>query len=428
VSVWLFLSFSILTAILALAGASFLCALAAFLAVLGAGWTLHGQRAERSAWRKTERELKENARQADDIIAAIPSGLIGLDMKGEVCRWNEAATHILGMGRGGIIGQHVDHWPIADQQPLAELLKEALAGRTIRRGSLEVARTDGREIPLGISTSRLGEPGAAGTGVVAIFQDLTEVRRIQTKMKQQERLAAVGTLAASIAHEIRNPLASIAGSVELLSSELDLSGEMGELFGLIIKESDRLNHLISNFLEFTRDREPEFSRFSPTELIRETVRELRMRPEVGEGLSIEVETDSAPDHIDADSDMLRQVFLNMIINACQAMEWKGRISVSAEERDGEDGRCVEFRFRDTGPGIPAQNRGNVFDPFFTTKAAGTGLGLAIAHRFAEIHGGQLELLDGKEKGAEFLFRIPTRAREGRVPMQVVTATDPLPVQ
>jgi PAS domain S-box-containing protein len=359
-------------------------------------------------WQVQERKLKDETRYSDDIIAAIPSGRICLDRSGNICRWNAGATKILGLGRGGILGHHVRNWPLEGQTELVSLLKDALEGRTINRASFDVVRSDGRSIPLGISTSLLGAADEADAGVVAIFQDLTEVKKIQGQMKKQERLAAIGTLAASIAHEIRNPLASIAGSVEVIAGELDLKGDMGELLDLIIKESDRLNNLITDFLDFTRDQSPVLSSVNPEALTREILRGVKLSPEADEGLELILEAEDAPETVSADPAMLKQVFLNLIINACQAMKWKGvlRVSIGQEVRDG--GKMVNWHFRDTGPGVPDEVGQHMFEPFYTTRTKGTGLGLAIAHRFAEVHDGHLELVTGLVAGADLLFTIPLR--------------------
>lgn len=383
--------------------------LAALPAAAAFAWALHGHRREEALWRDREAALKESARHADEMIAAIPSGLIGLDRQGRVCRWNEGATRILGMGRGGIVGRHVREWPVAGQRALAERLAEALAGRTISRGSLEVTRTDGRAIPLGISTSRLCCENGDATGAVAVFQDLTEVNRIRDRMQRQERLAAVGTLAASIAHEIRNPLASIAGSVEMLAGELELRGELGELLALILKESDRLNDLIENFLEFTRDRRPQAAAFAPALLVEEVITALRQRGEAADGLELALDASAAPRRVEADAAMLKQVFLNLLLNAGQAMDWRGRITMTVTEAEEAGARWADFIVRDEGPGVPPEERAHLFEPFFTTRARGTGLGLAIAHRIAEQHGGSLELLDEPGGGAAFRFRVPALA-------------------
>ncbi|MBN2171053.1 MAG: PAS domain S-box protein [Candidatus Krumholzibacteriota bacterium] len=383
--------------------------LTALPAVAILAWALHGHHRDEVLWRDREAELKDSARHADEMIAAIPSGLIGLDRQGRVCRWNEGATRILGMGRGGIVGRHVREWPVAGQRELAARLADALAGRTISRGSLEVTRTDGHIIPLGISTSQLCCENGTASGAVAVFQDLTEVNRIRDRMKQQERLAAVGTLAASIAHEIRNPLASIAGSVEMLAGELDLQGELGELLALILKESDRLNDLIDNFLEFTRDRRPQVAAFAPARLLEEVMTALRQRGEAGSALELALDAAAAPARLEADAAMLKQVFLNLLINAGQAMDWRGRITVTLREVEEAGVRWTDFVVRDGGPGVPPEERPHLFEPFFTTRARGTGLGLAIAHRIAEQHGGSLELLAEPDAGAAFRFRLPTLA-------------------
>ena len=370
---------------------------------------LGGARERENALR--ERALKEEASDAEDIFAAIPSGLIGLDSDGVIRRWNGGASRILGVGRGGVLGRHVRDWPANGQAELVTLLVNALDGRTINRGSVEVVRNDGSKIPLGISTSRLGRSGESKAGVVAIFQDLTEVKKIQAEMKKHERLAAIGTLAASIAHEIRNPLASIAGSVEVLESELELGGDLGELLDLIIKESDRLNRLITDFLDFSREQLPLFGEFDPEGLAGEVLQAIRLRPEAGDELDLQLDAGNSPQRITGDRDMLKQAFLNLAINACQSMEWCGTLRVSIDEGRSGERKMLGFRFKDSGPGVPEESAQRLFEPFFTTRPKGTGLGLAIAHRFAEIHDGTLELVSGREGGAEFLFSLPFKSAE-----------------
>ena len=391
------------------------------------GWTLAGIRGERRQREITERRLQESARTAEDIIAAIPSGLVGLDEQGAVCRWNEVATRILGTGRGGMIGQHVDRWPIAGQRGLAALLSDALDGRTVTRGSLDVTHSDGRVLPLGISTSRLAGSGGRGVGAVAVFQDLTEARKLRGRMRQQERLAAVGALAASIAHEIRNPLASIAGSVELLAGELPLAGEHRILMDLILKESDRLNLLITDFLDFTRERRPQPKPLDPAALLREVLRMVRQRPEAEERLKLTLQAEGAPAVVEADPGMLRQVAINLITNACEAVVWAGALTITLRTGAAADGASSEelvMEVADDGPGVPAAARAHLFEPFFTTKPGGTGLGLAIAHRIVEMHGGQLELLETTGVGSVFQLRVPTRSRSDEdLPEGVVQATE-----
>ncbi len=391
------------------------------------GWTLAGIRGERRRREITERRLQESARTAEDIIAAIPSGLVGLDEHGAVCRWNEVATRILGMGRGGMIGQHVDRWPIAGQRGLAALLSDALDGRTVTRGSLDVTRSDGRVLPLGISTSRLAGSGGRGAGAVAVFQDLTEARKLRGRMRQQERLAAVGALAASIAHEIRNPLASIAGSVELLAGELPLAGEHRVLMDLILKESDRLNLLITDFLDFTRERRPQPKPLDPAALLREVLRMVRQRTEAEERLKLTLQAEGAPAMVEADPGMLRQVAINLITNGCEAVAWAGALTITLRTgvtADGASGEELVMEVADDGPGVPAAARARLFEPFFTTKPGGTGLGLAIAHRIVEMHGGQLELLETTGVGSVFQLRMPTRSRSDEdLPESVVQATE-----
>lgn len=370
---------------------------AAVLAVVAIACFLFAQRRQ---WEGRERELKESLAAADEIIGAIPSGLVSLDADGSVRRWNTTARRILGSPGQSARGASLADWPLPGQEGLRAMLADALAGREVRRGSLELRGKDGQTLPLGISTTCLRTGDGAVRGAVAIFQDLTDVRRMQVKAKQQERLAAVGALSASIAHEIRNPLASIAGSVEMLAAELDLGGDMQELVDLILRESDRLNGLIEDFLDYARERDAELKPIETGGVLKRLMLALRQRTEAGDGLRL-ILRDGGGHTVDADSDLLQQAFLNIALNACQAMEWRGTLQVSAVA----DGACLDFLFTDDGPGVPPADRQRLFEPFFTTRPGGTGLGMAIAHRIAQRHGGSLELLPS-EVGACFRFRIP----------------------
>jgi len=235
-----------------------------------------------------------------------------------------------------------------------------------------------------------------------VFQDLTEVHEMRERVRKADRLAAVGELSAGIAHELRNPLASISGSIEMLYHELALDGENKRLMELIMRESDRLDRIISDFLEFARLRAP---RRTPSKLARcldDVVMLVKQNTEKSEGVTIRTVFEPALADVWMDDEQMRQVFMTLAVNACEAMENRGTLEITAE-RAGE--QKLRVAFKDSGPGIDPEGLERMFEPFFTTKDGGTGLGLAMANKIVTAHGGSIEFRNA-ERGAVFTIVLP----------------------
>jgi two-component system sensor histidine kinase PilS (NtrC family) len=254
--------------------------------------------------------------------------------------------------------------------------------------------------------------------MVVIFQDVTEVVGLEEELRRNARLAGVGQLAADIAHEIRNPLAAISGSIEVLRSEQppEPKGEGGRLMEIVLREVDRLNALITDFLQYARPAPPKLEAIRVTELLGEVVEVFRVgaAPEVG----VEIETGGAL-QVEGDEAQLRQVVWNLLQNAAQAIEGEGSIRVAARSvpaaqaplRDGrsaqrDESLVVEIAVTDNGRGIDPEVAERVFDPFFTTKRGGTGLGLATVHRIVESHSGVVQLESRQGEGTTVRILLP----------------------
>jgi signal transduction histidine kinase len=239
--------------------------------------------------------------------------------------------------------------------------------------------------------------------VAVLFQDLTEIRKQESLERRRDRLAAVGELAAGIAHEIRNSVLPISGSVQILAQELPLDEEQARLFDLVSREMDSIERFVSDLLRYTRSQELHLENIDLAGLAGEMVEDWQLAG--GKSVAISVEGDSTPALVD--TDQIRQAIRNLIMNASDAVADGGRITV----RTGtEKGRTAWVEVEDDGPGVAEDMRYRVFDPFYTSKPGGTGLGLAIVSRIVEDHEGRLELLDGAGGGAR--FRIVLNAARG----------------
>ncbi len=365
---------------------------------------------------RAENELRRVRLNTDSIITNVSSGLVVTKMTGEIVTCNPAAERILGLRPGGGAAGRLIHDVIPHMHPLVQELESAIAtGTQRRRHELEVRRLDGSVLPLGISISFIrGEEGET-RGAVAIFQDLTEVHRMREKVRSADKMAAIGELSTAIAHEIRAPLASICGSIDMLSQELELSGDNRRLMELVVKESDRLDRIITDFLEFARLRSPDFEPVDVERCLDEVLLLLRHSTGIGRDAAVEVRSGAPHACVYADDEQIRQVFLNLIMNACEAMGPSGRLAIGIETvvkslREGAGPEtCVAVDFANTGPAIPPETLPRIFEPFFTTKEGGTGLGLAIVARIVESHGGHVRAASVEGQGAVFTVILPVCA-------------------
>ena len=373
---------------------------------------ISGDLAERIARRKayqerTELQFRKARCEVRNIVDNIQSGLISIDRDGVITRVNPTCCRILQAGEPELLGRRIG---LAMQGGLEDLattiLPVAGGGEAVHRAEIVVQRF-GRELPLGLNVNPLVSPKGKVIGAIAIFADLTREKEMRKRIREADRLAAIGELATSIAHEIRNPLASIRGSVELLAGDLELEGYQSQLFELVLKESGRVNTIINDFLGYSRMKPATQRRFLAAEFREEISLLIRQHITAKDG-RVEVRCAVEPEQLEivADPEQLTQLTLNLCINACEAMAYQGELNLVL--RQIEAGRACELTVSDTGPGIDPEIREDLLTPFKTTKEGGTGLGLSVVARIASAHGGEVLVEDAPGGGACFRIRWPQK--------------------
>jgi two-component system sensor histidine kinase PilS (NtrC family) len=241
-------------------------------------------------------------------------------------------------------------------------------------------------------------------GVIGIFQNLTDAKKMEEKMRHADRLAAVGELSASIAHEIRNPLASISGSVELLKQELNLEGENRRLMSLIVKESSRLSNILTDFLVYARVKTPNFGKVEINRLVSDVIEVARKHSSYRESIKLGIESDDTTIYVSGDDEQIRQVILNLVVNALDSIETEeGEVNIGIEGDSQIYPDQVIISVSDTGGGMTSEVRDKIFTPFFSTKKNGTGLGLAIVRRLVDNMGGIIWVESSPHGGTTFKF-------------------------
>ena len=352
---------------------------------------------------RAARELDRVRFDNDVILRHLTSGVITLDGTGTVAYLNPAAEEVLGISFSAVRGRWVQDALPPRLHPLRDALLETLERHDLRqRGELTLSTAAGRELPVGISTNVLRHDEQV-TGAVAVFQDLSAVREMESQNRRNQTLAEVGALAAGIAHELRNGLSPISGSIEVLQRELKLEGENAQLMELMQTECARLNRFVTDLLSYSRERPLVKEKFDLGESLAELCEGLQRDPRRAPGIRIAYQPSDGTAEVHGDREQFRQVWLNLARNALEAMGESGTLSVGWRE-DGE-GR-VAVSFADDGSGIAPDDLARVAQPFFTTKKGGTGLGLPIAQRIVERHRGTLALAPATPRGTIATVTIP----------------------
>jgi two-component system sensor histidine kinase PilS (NtrC family) len=338
-----------------------------------------------------EARLSDLEAQSEDVIRCLTSGLITTDLGNRILSFNQAAGEITGLERAAVLGQ-----------PLGRVLPAlvALAARGgATRAEVTAARPDGATVPLGVSVMPLTNRVGAVVGWIFNFQNLSELKRMEAAVKRAERMAAIGQLSATMAHEIRNPLASISGAIELLRTGPALGDDDRRLMAIVLREVDRLNRLITELLEFARPRPPNRGRIDLRSLVREALSVFEH--ERGAAITVELLA-PAPVTVDADAAQIHQVVWNLLKNASEAMPDGGQITLALTREEG----LASLTVRDQGKGIAQEHRDRIFEPFFTTKTHGTGLGLAMVQRLVHDHGGTIDITSEENQGTTAVVKLP----------------------
>lgn len=381
------------------------------------GWL--GDRVRRAglALGRVESELRQLRLDTGDILASLATGVMTIDGEGRLMYLNPAGEAILGMEEDQWLGAKV----------LDEVEKVGVGMGMVLRRSVEegipvmrfktVAHTKGVEAILGVSTTVLDREEEDQPSVTAIFQDITDLERLETLHRRTERLEAVTELSASLAHEIKNPLASIRSAVEQISRGNLGEEDRGTLERLVVSESDRLSRLLSDFIEFSALRMGRAERVDLAELARDCLTLVRQNPELAEGIRFNKVGMDAVVMVPGDTDLLHRIVFNLALNAAQFSGPEGTVTMEVRPQ----GECqappgteiqnpVCICVSDSGPGISPEDLPRIFDPFFTNRAGGSGLGLALVHRAVEAHRGTVLVDRGKEGGARFSIYLPGESK------------------
>lgn len=378
------------------------------LAVAVGSLAERGRRSGVEAQAATE-ELERVRVSTDRILEHMPIGILTASTEGRIMRVNHAARDILAIPRDTVLTARDLGGFLQELSPsLVEAMEAVLTTPKWSVREEILLRRDQQDRPIGVSFAPLVHEDDSLEGLIVTFADLSHVRRMEREMRRSEQLAALGELAAGVAHEIRNPLASISGAVQVLREEEGRDEESTELMNLIVSESDRLNRIIDGVLDYTRDHSGSRTVYDVRRTVEEVVRLLRHDKSLTMGKTILVEFADGPDFLaEVEENGLKQVFLNLARNAMQAMGVGGILRVTGEEADGR----VFVVFRDTGDGIPRHDLENIFKPFHTTKKGGTGLGLPIAARIVEGNGGVIRVRSTPGLGTAFTVELPKPPQE-----------------
>ena len=364
------------------------------------------------------RELKRNLKEKEEIknylrniLESLTTGVIVIDLSGRITTFNRAAERMTGEKSKEIRGEKIDH--ILNLKKFSTL---AAQPNIIKNGNqkseieTEILQKGTDPVHVGFSSFPVTNPQGGKIGTAITLQDITQLKKLEEKATRTDRLAAMGEMAAEIAHEIRNPLGSIELFATTLKKDLADFEDLKQIAEHISSGVRSMNNVISNLLLFIRPQQkPEFQKIDIFSPLNDSLNFSHDLIETkGRNIDVITEFSSDPLWVQGDSDLLRQVWLNLIMNAVQAMPEGGKLSISANKSKGNksDKNFVEICFMDTGEGVDGANMSKIFNPFFTTKKRGTGLGLAIVHNILKIHGGEIDMESSADKGTVCRVTLP----------------------
>ena len=377
--------------------------LSAILLLLGVGGVMTLFWAQ--SYRFSKRQLKDTRAFASEIVSNLPVGLITTDSDGKLAVVNSAAERISGLKAADIMGKIPEEVLPGAWCSLRDVVDK---GEPVMEHETECSFDGEKNLPLSLSASKILNEEGTHLGNLFIFRDLGEVRRLQEEVRRKEKLAALGSLAAGVAHEIRNPLSSIKGFAKYFEGQCAEGSQGRELAAVMAQEVDRLNRVITELLDFARPSDLKTRSTDVGSLIEHSLRLVRQDAE-GKKITVTFDRNAGLPVIAIDPDRLTQALLNLYLNAIQAMENGGTLAVRAAA-DGRGG--VRIEVEDSGKGIAPESLSSIFNPYFTTKSSGTGLGLAIVQKIIEAHRGEVKVKSTPDRGTTFNILLPVGRPEG----------------
>lgn len=371
--------------------------ISAVLVLLGLGGIISLYWAQ--SYRSTRRSLQDTSAFADEVVTNLPVGLIAMDRDGKIASINAAAEEITGISLDDALGKDPKELLPSELCGLKDSMDQ---GHVMFEREMECGFSDGDPVPLSVSGTNIINEEGDHVGSVIILRDLGEVRRLQDEIRRKEKLAALGGLAAGVAHEIRNPLSSIKGMASYFGSKFKDGSEDREAAIVMAREVDRLDRVISELLYFARPSELKLKPVDINELLEHSVRLVRQDAET-KGVKVDWSGSQDLPRVSIDPDRFSQCLLNLHLNAIQAMGEGGVLTIRSLR--GEN-REIKVEISDTGKGIDPDDLKRIFDPYFTTKPSGTGLGLAIVHKIVEAHQGRIEVDSVPDRGTTFIISVP----------------------
>lgn len=349
---------------------------------------------------------QESIRELEDlnriIIDNMKSGLLTTDLQNHIIYFNRAAEIITGFSLNIIYKKNIfEIFPDLKKQWFKKL--SGIRNATPLRQSFIFKKYPDGELTLGFSLSPLRDANNNHCGYILLFEDLTKIIQMEQHLQRSDKLAAVGKLAAGIAHEIRNPLASVSGSIEVLSKELHVKEENKKLMDIVLKETERLNHLVNEFLDYVKPTDIPKESFDLDETIEETLNAIALDKSIPKNVRVSFLPSQKKCQIRGNKEKMKQVFWNLFRNAHQAMPKGGNIEIRLIQKEDQ----IQIEFSDSGIGIPKEIINKIFDPFFTTKSKGTGLGLSLVHKIVEAHEGRIFVNSKEGEGTTFTITLPT---------------------
>ena len=371
------------------------------------------------ALRLAEASAATLARLNDDIVRSLSAGLLSTDLDGRIRTINPTGVDMLGGSAEALIGRAVAHVLDIDLKPMLDAIPEG--GMAVTRAESNARRLDGTRFPIGYSVNRLTNTLGAPIGALVLFQDLSEITRLRDVAARQERLAVLGRLSAGLAHEIRNPLSSISGSVQLVRESNALETEDARLLGIVLEEVERLDDLVATMLQVGRPRAPVRSDHDLRLTVDAVVEMAQRGPAAAKEISIRRDIPEQPVTACVDADQMRQVVWNLVKNALQASPNGAAVRVAAQlTSEG----AARLEVSDEGEGLDRSQMDKVYNMFYSERTHGAGIGLALVRQIVDAHGGTIEIISERKRGATFIVTLPPGSRPPRISGPTLSGSDP----